>query len=89
MKFKKILSTILVTTVIFTSTFCVTVSAQKINNTDDTIDQAVMDLIFGSPEGFDSEMRRIILEDNNNVIKLADIQKMDRSADGKFAPTKK
>lgn len=88
MNCKKVFSILLVTMMIFTSVFCAFASAEKINETSDAIDQAAMDLIFGSPEGFDSEMRRIILEDNNNILKLEDLQKMDRTADGKFAPTK-
>lgn len=88
MNCKKVFSVLLITMMIFSSVFCVFSSAEKINEASDAIDQDAMDFIFGSPEGFDREMKRIILEDNNNILKLEDLQKMDRTADGKFAPTK-
>ena len=88
MNCKKVFSVLLITMMIFSSVFCAFASAEKINDTSDAIDQDAMDFIFGSPEGFDREIRRIILEDNNNVLKFEDFQKMDKTADGKFAPTK-
>ena len=88
MNCKKVFSVLLITMMIFSSVFCVFSSAEKINEASDAIDQDAMNFIFGSPESFDREMKRIILEDNNNILKLEDLQKMNRTADGKFAPTK-
>lgn len=86
MKNKQFFSVLLALLMLLTPALCVFSSAEKIGSSSDAVSQDAMDMVFGSPEGFDREIRRIILE-RNNALSLSDLQKMDKTEDGRFAPT--
>lgn len=87
MKIKKLLCVALSTAVIFSFMLGSIVSAEKINGVK-TQEEEDMEFVFGSDDGFDREIRRMILSDSENVLTATDIKKMDKDKGGKFAATK-
>lgn len=87
MKIKKITSIIIAALLLILSMSSVFASAatDKISGVMTEEEREELRFLFGSDEIFDEQARQIILE--SEVLTVADIKKMERTRDGKFAAT--